>query len=76
MGNWIIAPSAVLNLMQNTKREIQKRNDLGDPKVPLIQIHEHDPFWVKIAKRPIQVAQLIFYSIIAFLIYLTTIFAH
>ena len=58
------------------KKEIQKRNDLGDPKVPLIQIHEHDPFWVKIAKRPIQVAQLIFCAIIAFLIYLTTTFAH
>jgi len=58
------------------KKEIQKRIDLGDPKVPLLQVHDHDPVWLKLVKRPIQVAQLIFYAIIAFLVYLTTTFAH
>lgn len=58
------------------KKEIQRRIDLGDPTVPLIQVNDDDPLWMKIAKRPIQVAQLIFYAVLAFLVYLTTIFAH
>ena len=58
------------------KKEVQKRMDLGDPKLPIIQVRDHDPFWLKIAKRPIQEAQLILYAIMAFLVYLTTTFAH
>lgn len=58
------------------KREVKAREDQGDPRLPIIQIKANDPTWVKIAKRPIQLVQLVAYAIIAFLVYLTTIFAH
>ncbi len=58
------------------KEEVKKRTERGDPRLPIIQVQSHDPIWLKILKRPVQVAQLILYAFIAFLVYLTTVFAH
>ena len=58
------------------KEEIKKRIERGDPRVPIIKVNDEDPFWVKIWKRPVQVVQLVLYAIVAFLVYLTTVFAH
>lgn len=56
--------------------ERQARAEKGDHRVPIIQVYPNDKTWVKILKRPVQLVQLILYGIIAFLVYLTTVFAH
>ncbi|MEQ9186890.1 MAG: hypothetical protein RLP15_04090 [Cryomorphaceae bacterium] len=61
---------------QQYKAEIKKREDQGDPRVPIIQVRNEDPLWLKVFKRPVQIVQLILYAIVAFLVYLTTVFAH
>ena len=61
---------------QRYKQEVRKREERGDPRVPIIQVNENDPLWLKIIKRPVQLIQLILYAIIAFLVYLSTAFAH
>jgi primosomal protein N' len=58
------------------KEEIKKRMERGDPRIPIIKVNKDDALWVKIIKRPVQVFQLIVYAIVAFLVYLTTVFAH
>jgi hypothetical protein len=58
------------------REEIQKRKLNGDLSVPLLKINETDPLWLKIIKKPIQVIQLVLYGCIAFLVYLSTAFAH
>lgn len=58
------------------KEEIKRREEMGDPRLPIIQIDKSDPIWIKVIKRPIQLVQIVVYAIIAFLVYLTTVFAH
>lgn len=58
------------------KAEVQKRLELGDPRMPVIRVREGDPLWLKALKRPVQLVQLVLYGIIALLVYLTTVFAH
>lgn len=58
------------------KKEVQKRKDAEESRIPILRIHDSDPTWLKILKRPIQMVQLVLYAIIAFLVYLSTAFAH
>lgn len=58
------------------REEVKKRKENGDLTVPVLRVNESDPLWLKIAKRPVQLVQLILYGIIAFLVYLSTAFAH
>lgn len=58
------------------KEERRIRSEKGDHRVPILMIHPEDKLWLKIVKRPIQLVQLVLYAIIAFLVYLTTVFAH
>lgn len=58
------------------KKEVKKRRDRGDLRIPILRINPSDPTWLKVLKRPVQVVQLVLYAIIAFLVYLSTAFAH
>jgi len=62
------------NLEANKEKEERKKK--GDIDVPILRIHDTDPTWLKVVKRPFQVIQLVLYAIIGFLIYLSTAFAH
>lgn len=58
------------------RQEIENRKLNGDLTVPVWKIHDNDPLWLIVIKKPVQVIQLMLYAIIAFLVYLSTAFAH
>ncbi|MEZ4722820.1 MAG: hypothetical protein R2813_13185 [Flavobacteriales bacterium] len=80
-GQWAegkpkVCPSCGNEFDKSYKKEIEERRKADDIHIPLWRIKPEDPIWLKIAKRPIQLVQLLFYSIVAFFIYLSTAFAH
>lgn len=58
------------------KEEIRKRKQIDDIHVPVWRTNADDPTWLKVLKVPVQMVQLVLYGIVAFLIYLSTVFAH
>ena len=58
------------------RKEIAKRRKAEDLHVPIWRIKPNDPVWLKIIKRPIQIVQLLLYTIVGFFIYLSTSLAH
>lgn len=61
---------------KKAEEERRLRAEKGDHRVPIIAVNPDDSAWIKILKRPIQLVQLVLYAIVAFLVYLTTVFAH
>jgi len=58
------------------RAEVNKRREVDDIHIPIWRIKETDPTWLKAVKRPIQIVQLLLYTIVGFFIYLSTSLAH
>lgn len=58
------------------KEALHKRRQAEDIHIPVWRTKPEDPVWLKVVKRPVQAVQLALYGIVAFLIYLSTAFAH
>lgn len=61
---------------EEQRTAFKRRREVDDLHIPIWRSEPSDPWWLTIAKRPVQLVQLVLYGIVAFLIYLGTAFAH
>lgn len=71
-----LCPKCGFELLKQKRAEIDKRMKTDDIRIPIWRTTKDDSFWLLLIKRPVQFVQLILYSIVGFLVYLSTSFAH